>query len=82
MTALFDKTEKQNSEFPNGYSISGKHVTCSHCGGEQFQKKDILLNTPGLTFLGLDWANRTAITLICSSCRKIEWFAKEPERIE
>lgn len=78
---LFDKTEKQISEAPDLYSLNGKQISCSHCSQNRFQKRDILLNTPGLTFFGLDWANRTAITLTCTTCGRIEWFTKEPEKI-
>jgi hypothetical protein len=54
MTALFAKTEKQNSELPIEYSINEKQLSCVHCGGQKFQKKDILLNRPRLTFFGRD----------------------------
>jgi hypothetical protein len=32
-----------------------------------------------MTFLNLDWANRTAATLTCTSCGRIEWFLADPE---
>ncbi|MBU2445721.1 MAG: DNA-binding protein [Bacteroidetes bacterium] len=79
---LFDKTEKQISEAPDLYSVNGKQISCAHCGGQRFQKREILLNTPGLTFFGLDWANRTAIILMCVNCGKIEWYMHEPQKIE
>ena len=35
--------------------------------------------TAGLTFFNLDWANRSAATLTCTSCGRIEWFLADPE---
>ena len=76
---LFDKKAK---EFVSGsYSIMGNKISCPLCKNDVFEVRDVLLNTPGMTFLGLDWANRTAVTLTCIRCGKIEWFLQKPERI-
>ncbi len=56
------------------YEIAGRAVTCSHCGGQDFEKSDAQLNTAGLTFLDLDWANRSATVLTCKGCGHLEWF--------
>ncbi len=32
-----------------------------------------------MTFLNLDWANRNATLLICTSCSHIEWFLEDPD---
>ena len=56
------------------FEIEGHTVTCSHCGGTAFERSDAQLNTAGLTFLGLDWANRSATIFICLECGHIEWF--------
>ena len=56
------------------YEIAGEPVVCPHCGSRDFEKSDAQLNTVGLTFLGLDWANRSATILICKNCGRIEWF--------
>ena len=63
------------------YSVAGKQVTCLHCGGEDFDHSCALLNTTGFTLLGLDWANRAADLLICTTCGEIRWFLDKPERI-
>ncbi len=61
------------------YSVAGKQVVCSHCGGTEFDSGAALLNTTGMTFLNLDWANRNATLLICTSCSHIEWFLEDPD---
>ena len=43
--------------------------------------KAALLNTAGLTFMNLDWANRRAATLTCTACGHIEWFLSDPEEV-
>lgn len=66
---------------PAGFAVGGRQVTCPHCGQTEFAKGSAMLNTAGMTFLGLDWANKTATTLICAECGRIEWFAQEPVRV-
>lgn len=56
------------------YERAGLPVTCSHCGGREFSKGEAMLNTAGLTFLDLDWANRSATVLTCKNCGHLEWF--------
>lgn len=63
------------------YAIAGQAVTCSHCGGDRFDTGSALLNTRGLTFLGIDFANRGAALLICTQCTHVEWFLDEPEAV-
>lgn len=59
------------------YEVAGKRVVCPHCGGEEFDRSDVLMNTMGMTFVGLDWANRSAVALVCKGCGHIEWFLDE-----
>lgn len=61
------------------YRVAGVDVVCKHCAGEVFEEGDALLNTPGLTFFGLDWANRGAHLLVCERCSSVQWFLREPE---
>lgn len=63
------------------YSVGGKQVTCSHCGGQDFDLGRAMLNTRGFTFFGLDWANRGANLLICKRCGEVRWFVAEPQRL-
>jgi DNA-directed RNA polymerase subunit RPC12/RpoP len=63
---------------PRKYEVAKRPVRCPHCGESLFVDGRALLNTPGLTFMNLDWANRSATILVCSECGRIEWFAREP----
>jgi ribosomal protein S27E len=68
-------------EAPAGerYTVAGIPVRCPHCAGERFVEGRAQLNTAGLTFFNLDWANRSAATLTCTSCGRIEGFLADPE---
>lgn len=66
-----------SSEDGASYEVASRIVECSHCGSKKFEKSTAQLNTAGLTFLGLDWANRNATILICARCGHIEWFLEE-----
>jgi len=54
--------------------VNGHPLKCGHCGGQQFRQQKAQLNTAGMTFLKLDWLNKSADTFICSDCGHIEWF--------
>jgi hypothetical protein len=68
-------------EAPDGerYTVAGKLVSCNHCAADRFVEGRAQLNSAGLTFLNLDWANRSAATLTCTSCGHIHWFLADPE---
>ena len=69
------------AEAPHGdtFSVAGKSVSCSHCAHGHFVEGRAQLNTAGMTFLRLDWANRSAATLACTRCGHIEWFVEAPD---
>lgn len=64
------------------FGVAGRQVVCPHCGGTEFESSNAMLNTRGLTFLDLDWANRSATVLICKACGHIEWFLDELGEID
>jgi|KBSSwiStaDraftv2_1062776.scaffolds.fasta_scaffold552110_2 hypothetical protein len=53
---------------------TGKELACVVCGCTRFFSREALLNTPGMTFLKLDWANATAHCRVCEDCGHILWF--------
>ena len=66
---------------PGQYAVDAKKVTCPHCGNQEFSEGSAQLNTAGMTFIGFDWANKSAHTLLCSKCGRIEWFMQNPKRL-
>jgi len=54
--------------------IKGKVLECPVCENDRFWERRTLMNTPGLTFLGFEWANKKAQNLICSECGYVYWF--------
>ncbi|MGF1585463.1 MAG: hypothetical protein ACFCUM_09100 [Bacteroidales bacterium] len=55
-------------------TVKGKKLQCPVCGHEAFHTRKSLLNTRGLTFFNLDWANKDATNYICDDCGYIFWF--------
>jgi len=66
---------------PSAYLAGGRKVSCPHCGEDRFLEGRSLLNTPGMTFMNLDWANKQATTLACGRCGLVQWFAAAPTRV-
>ena len=54
--------------------VAGHDLICPVCGGELFWERDSQLNTTGMTFLGLDWANTSATNYVCANCGYMFWF--------
>ena len=63
---------------PGEYSTAGKKIVCPHCAGTVFAEGSAQLNTAGMTFLNLDWANESATILTCKNCGLIQWYLKKP----
>ncbi|WP_432924960.1 hypothetical protein ACQPZZ_31190 [Microbispora sp. CA-135349] len=61
--------EPQPVALPNGRTLK-----CDTCENELFEQRRWKLQTTGMTFMNLDWANRDATCFVCSSCRRIHWF--------
>jgi len=66
----------------HNYQLQGKVITCPHCQSEEFDEGSALLNTAGMTFINLDWANRSASILACRRCGQVQWFLQKPEKKE
>lgn len=71
------KTRKPD---PGRYSLEGKPVGCPHCDGSEFNAGEAQLNTALMTLIELDWINKTATILTCTSCGQIQLFSQHPSR--
>jgi uncharacterized protein len=86
MADLGDAFKKASKAFmeamgPGQYSVRGKKIVCPNCEGDIFAEGTAQLNTAGMTFLNLDWANKSATTLACKECGRILWFMIRPDRL-
>ena len=66
---------------PGRYVAVGEEISCPHCGGNEFAEGSAQLNTAGMTFFNLDWANKSSTTLACTRCGRVQWFLKKPKRL-
>ncbi len=53
---------------------SGAALACLVCGGRDFTRREIKLNTTGMSFMDLDWANRSGDGAICRGCGFVHTF--------
>ncbi|MBQ0866975.1 hypothetical protein KBZ21_34055 [Streptomyces sp. A73] len=54
----------------------GPHqLLCPLCRGTLFWDREVQLNTAGMSFLNLDWANASATGVQCADCSRLELFA-------
>ena len=66
---LFDRDDENQPVW-----INGNALVCPVCGNDHFWSRETQLNTAGMTFLGLDWANVSAKNYVCSECGYMFWF--------
>jgi len=52
----------------------GKKLECPLCRNDKFWQRETLMNTRGMTYIGIDWMNREAENHICGRCGYIFWF--------
>ena len=63
-------------------------ITCQMCRGELFRERGVMLNSVGMEFMKMAWADETATGLICWTCgyvhlfanRDIQLYKAEPQR--
>ncbi len=65
------------SDRPETFEVCGEPFHCTVCGNDKFTTRKAQLNTSLATMFGLDWANRSAVCVLCSQCRYIHWFLPE-----
>lgn len=65
------------SRSPNLVTIGSRRLPlyCLVCRGQLFDDREIKLNTSGMEFLDMGWANRSGTALICDNCTFVHTFA-------
>ncbi|MFC8175811.1 hypothetical protein ACFUJ0_03405 [Streptomyces sp. NPDC057242] len=61
--------------------IGEKEIHCLICGGDTFREREVKLNSTGMEFFNLAWANESATGLICWSCGYVHLFANSDLRL-
>lgn len=51
-----------------------RFLACHTCGGLLFAQREIKMTTTGMTFMDLDWLNRSADGAICVRCGYVHTF--------
>ncbi|GGR20403.1 hypothetical protein [Streptomyces roseolus] len=54
--------------------IGNREIRCLTCGGDVFREREVKLNSTGMEFFNLAWANESATGLICWSCGYVQLF--------
>lgn len=62
--------------------VREQQVRCVFCQFDQFDNREIKLNTTGMSFFNLDWANKAAVGLVCAQCGYIQMFLDPQIRFE
>jgi len=57
--------------------VQGNRLVCPICQHSEFWTRTSMMNTKGLTFLDLDWANKTATNYVCDHCGYVMWFLEK-----
>lgn len=77
---LFSKNIKELTKAVP-YQVNGLRVICVHCQYDKFQHGYAQLNTALLSFMNLDFANRSANILTCDRCGYVHWFNKDIKKV-
>ncbi|HWL54952.1 MAG TPA: zinc ribbon domain-containing protein [Chthoniobacteraceae bacterium] len=63
---------------PTRFRVGEIPIICPICGHDEFDQREILVNTTGMTLFKLDWLNKSACALVCRKCSRMELFAEAP----
>ena len=74
---VVDSVESLSHEDAGRRRVDGNDLQCPVCGHDVFWKRQTLLNTPGLTFFGVEWANKQADNYVCDRCGHMLWFLRK-----
>jgi predicted nucleic-acid-binding Zn-ribbon protein len=73
---ILAEVESISAEKASKRTIDGHPLRCPVCAQDRFWKRQTLMNTRGLTFLGVEWANKQAVNFVCDSCGYVMWFLR------
>jgi len=59
---------------PRLATVHNRPLLCLVCGGGEFWDREVKLNSSGMEFMGLAWANQSALGLLCATCGYVHEF--------
>lgn len=62
-------------------AIGERPILCLMCDNDTFREREVKLNSTGMEFFGLAWANESATGLICRACGYIHLFVNRDLRL-
>ncbi|WP_343218196.1 zinc ribbon domain-containing protein [Haloferula helveola] len=60
------------------FQVGDNPLLCPICRHDEFDRREMLMNTSGMSFMNMDWLNSSACALVCQKCKHIELFAETP----
>ncbi|MET7638146.1 zinc ribbon domain-containing protein [Streptomyces sp. NPDC005438] len=57
--------------------LGERQVHCQFCQHDSFDQREVKLNTTGMSLLNLDWANKSAVGLLCKECGYVHMFMND-----
>lgn len=67
----------KEKEVKEHYVKKGLKLECVICKKSQFWTRQTLMNTAGMSFMNLDWANKSATNYVCNNCGYVHWFLEK-----
>lgn len=77
MVRVASRARRDRNRGPWRAWVGTHQLRCTLCEGELFWDREVQLNTAGMTFLKLDWANDSATGIQCADCSRLELFADD-----
>ncbi len=59
---------------PRLATVHNRPLRCLVCGCGEFWDREVKLNSSGMEFLNLAWANQSALGLLCANCGYVHEF--------
>lgn len=56
------------------HTVLGAPFKCQVCDHTEFFQREGKIQTTGMTFLDLDWLNKSANCVVCERCGYVHWF--------
>jgi hypothetical protein len=71
----------RSSNAPNLVTIGERRLHCMFCQGQRFWYREVKMNTTGMEFFDMAWANQSAHGLICAACGYVHEFMGDNVRM-